>query len=285
MSEDPHSEEPSPTDLEDQAPPKTQGILRFIGVYLVPPLALAFAAGVYFWAVFAVQRKSETEGEIAARIAPVGRLQIANGEDNGGAAPPSPTSTPDPQADLGKKVYEGGCNACHTEGLAGAPKIGDTRAWKGRLGKGSDALVANAIQGVAGDSGVMPPRGGRGELSDEQIRAAVGFMVATIRGGGTDAPIATESPGQAVYGSVCFVCHGTRPAAGGVATDGIAGAPKIGDKKDWQTRARAGTAMLEAHAIKGFQGKAGLMPPKGGRDDLTDDAIKAAVGYLLEQAK
>ena len=71
------------------------------------------------------------------------------------------------------QLYQGACLACHSTGAAGAPKIGDAAAWQDRLGKGLDALISSAINGI----GAMPPRGGS-QLSDDQIRATVEYILA-----------------------------------------------------------------------------------------------------------
>ena len=71
------------------------------------------------------------------------------------------------------QLYQSACLACHTTGAAGAPKIGDAAAWKTRLGKGLDALISSAINGI----GAMPPRGGS-QLSDDQIRATIEYILA-----------------------------------------------------------------------------------------------------------
>ena len=77
----------------------------------------------------------------------------------------------------GTSVYEQNCMACHGDGVAGAPKLGEMDAWKERLPKGIDAMVTLVIEGVQGYSGAMPPRGGNPQLSDEQIREAVQYML------------------------------------------------------------------------------------------------------------
>ncbi len=74
-------------------------------------------------------------------------------------------------------VYEQNCMACHGEGVAGAPRVGEVESWKERLPKGVDAMVTIVIEGVQGYSGAMPPRGGNPNLSDEQIREAVQYML------------------------------------------------------------------------------------------------------------
>lgn len=81
----------------------------------------------------------------------------------------------------GREVYEAACVACHGSGLAGAPKLGDQAAWSPRLAKGMDTLLKHAIEGFTGTKGVMPPKGGRVDLSDEQIMHAVAFMTGKSR--------------------------------------------------------------------------------------------------------
>jgi cytochrome c5 len=90
------------------------------------------------------------------------------------------------------------------------------------------------------------------------------------------APTAAAKPdGKAIFTSTCSVCHGA----------GIAGAPKFGDKAAWAPRIAEGTATLYQHALNGFQGKTGVMPPKGGNTALSDDDVKAAVDYMVSAAK
>ena len=76
--------------------------------------------------------------------------------------------------------------------------------------------------------------------------------------------------GEAVYNKACTTCHAT----------GLAGAPKLGDAADWGPRIAQGEALLLEHAIKGFTGKKGLMPPKGGFVNLSDDEVRAAIAYM-----
>lgn len=77
----------------------------------------------------------------------------------------------------GKAVYDQACMACHAQGVAGAPKLGDTEAWADRIDKGMDTLYEHSINGFQGDTGVMPPKGGFTNLSDEEVKAAVDYMV------------------------------------------------------------------------------------------------------------
>ena len=86
---------------------------------------------------------------------------------------------------------------------------------------------------------------------------------------------AGNADGKKVYDGTCHVCHGA----------GIAGAPKFGDKAAWGPRIAQGEATLVQHAMGGFQGKSGVMPPKGGNTSLSDADIKAAVEYMMAAAK
>ena len=89
----------------------------------------------------------------------------------------APTAEPAaaPAVDLakGKSVYGTACFVCHGTGAAGAPKLGDTAVWAPRIAQGLDVLYTNAIKG----KGAMPPKGGRMDMSDDDIRAAAAYMV------------------------------------------------------------------------------------------------------------
>lgn len=79
---------------------------------------------------------------------------------------------------LGKSVYDKTCKVCHGAGIAGAPKAGDKDNWAPRIAQGNDTLYKHAIEGYTGPKGmVMPARGANSSLTDEQVKAAVDFMV------------------------------------------------------------------------------------------------------------
>jgi cytochrome c5 len=80
--------------------------------------------------------------------------------------------------DMGKKVYSGLCFSCHGTGLPNIPQLGDTATWEPRIALGSALLYERAITGFTGESGMpMPARGGNPALTDEEIQAAVDYMV------------------------------------------------------------------------------------------------------------
>lgn len=86
---------------------------------------------------------------------------------------------------------------------------------------------------------------------------------------------ALPQDGTAVFTQACAACHGA----------GIAGAPKLGDKSAWGPRIAKGKDMLYQHALHGFQGDAGVMPPKGGRVDVPDDLVRQAVDHMIEMSR
>jgi cytochrome c5 len=77
---------------------------------------------------------------------------------------------------LGKEVYEGTCIACHAQGLNGAPMFGNKKMWAKRIGQGIPTLVEHASQGY----GLMPAKGGNMDLTDEEIEAAIRYMLAQV---------------------------------------------------------------------------------------------------------
>ena len=96
---------------------------------------------------------------VAARIQPVGALEIG-----------APAAAPGARA--GEEIVKTVCGACHTAGVANAPKIGDKAAWGKLAGQGLPAMLANAIKG----KGAMPPRGGAADLTDAEVARAIVFM-------------------------------------------------------------------------------------------------------------
>lgn len=91
--------------------------------------------------------------------------------------PPPEVADSGDSGNAGKKVYDGLCISCHGSGIPGIPQLGDKTAWVPRIGQGAETLYNHAINGFTGNSGMMmPPRGG-GSLSDEEVKAAVDYMV------------------------------------------------------------------------------------------------------------
>ena len=91
------------------------------------------------------------------------------------------------------------------------------------------------------------------------------------------APVATadNAAGKSVYNKSCALCHAA----------GVAGAPKPGDKADWAPRIAQGNDLMYKHAIEGFTGTKGMMPPRGGASSLSDADVKVAVDFMVEQSR
>jgi len=77
----------------------------------------------------------------------------------------------------GKAVYDSTCVACHASGVANAPKFGDKAAWGPRAATGKPALLASVKNG----KGAMPPKAGNAKLTDEEISAAIDYMLAAAK--------------------------------------------------------------------------------------------------------
>jgi len=246
---------------------------------------------------------SQTPQAIASRIAPVADQGFTLKDPN---APK--------QLQTGEAVYTSTCSACHANGTLGAPKFGDKGAWSARIGQGYDTLLSHALSGLR----QMPAKGGNADLDDVEVARALVYMAnqaganfkepevkaapapaasatattstpasapAAQPAASTPAPAPapatpavaaapTADAGKKLFESTCTACH----------TPGIAGAPKFGDKAAWEPRIKQGVATLYEHALKGFQGKSGVMPPKGG-SSAPDADVKAAVDYIVAAAK
>ena len=221
-----------------------------------------------------------TDVEVQAAV-----VHMVNAAGAGWKAPAAPAAAPAMTVAVGadrtgEQVVAAACGKCHQTGEGGAPKVGDRTAWIQREKRGLNALHQSALRGHAG----MPARGGMADLSDAEVKRAVEFMMNSGAAAATvaTAPAAAAAPaapaaadGKKVYDSACTACH----------TAGIAGAPKSGDKAAWAPRIAQGINVLHDHAIKGFQGKAGVMPAKGGNASLSDAEVKAAVDYMVAGAK
>jgi len=105
---------------------------------------------------------------VAERIKPTGKVVFGEAP----AAAPAPATVAAAPASA-KSIYDASCAACHTAGVAGAPKTGDKAAWAERTKQGGDALYSAVIKG----KGAMPPKGGNAALSDDEIKAAVDYLV------------------------------------------------------------------------------------------------------------
>lgn len=116
-------------------------------------------------ALAACGQKTETAAPPVAVVVPV---PVA-------APAPAPVVAAASPADLaiGEKVYTATCAACHAAAVMGAPKLGDKPAWTQRIAKGVSVLYTSSLDGLK----LMPARGGNPALKDDELKAAVDYMV------------------------------------------------------------------------------------------------------------
>lgn len=111
-----------------------------------------------------------------------------------------------------------------------------------------------------------------GEVQVDANAAAPVAVAAAVSAAAPAVPgVAGVDQGKTTYEAICAACH----------AGGVAGAPKTGDKAVWAARLAQGNDALYASALKGK----GVMPAKGGNPAIADDAVKAAVDYLVAEAK
>jgi len=252
------------------------GVLLFVALIVVIVLLAKLATS---GRIYDKDSPSMSAEEIGKRIKPVANVVV-----EGGGKPGEKASR------TGEEIYKAVCTACHSTGVAKAPKFGDKGDWARRIHEGQKALVQVALKG----EGAMPPRGGASDLSDLEVERAVVYM-ANAAGASFKEPAAGKAPapaqapaakpapasapvaaaatadGKKVYESTCIACHGL----------GVANAPRFGDKKAWAPHLAHGAEHLYQNALKGL----GAMPPKGGNLTLSDADVKAAVDYMLNAVK
>jgi cytochrome c5 len=190
---DPHHSHHDPIEDNIETHPMKLAIGVVIGAFaLIVGLILLvqFAVGLYAGRSLKDDPAMSAEA-VAARIKPVAQLAVdPNAPPPAPAAPataapavasvtipPAATKTAAAGGIDGKGVYDKVCTACHTAGVAGAPKLGDKAAWAPRLKQGKEQLYVDALKG----KGAMPPKGGNPALSDAEVKAAVDYMVSTVK--------------------------------------------------------------------------------------------------------
>ncbi|MGO4399296.1 c-type cytochrome [Achromobacter sp. PAB15] len=246
-----------------------------------------------------------TQEAITKRIAPVAGFELVD------ANAPKVFKT-------GEQVFAAVCTACHTAGVAGAPKMGDNAAWAPFIKSGYDTMLNVALHGKGG----MPAKGGNPTLSDYEVARAVVYMAnksgaslpepaAPAEEGAKKeadaAPAAATAPAAAAPAAAAPTAAApaaAAPAAPAAAPQqaaavnpageklyksvcfachatGVANAPKFGDKAAWDPYIKTG---MDAMVKVAMQGKP-PMPPKGGAANASEDDIRAAVQYMVDAAK
>jgi cytochrome c5 len=299
--------EPNEIDGPHEGPIKTprQLILAVLYAFVVPIFGIILLT-MYVTAEQRPSAGSDALGPKAVeeRIRPVGHVEI---KDAGDLA----------SMKTGEQVFAAQCTTCHAAGLLGSPKFGDATAWAPRIKTGFDALLHSALAGkgqmppqaggdfsdleigravvyMANKAGgklaepAAPPPAASGATAVAASPAATPVATAPADAQAKSAPtlaspaaattVAASVPAKgeaaaatpALFMQICAVCH----------AQGVAGAPKLGDKAAWAPRIAQGIDALTANVIKGK----GAMPPKGG-STASDADIKAVVTYMVNAAK
>jgi cytochrome c5 len=105
------------------------------------------------------------------------RMQVLNSNASTQSANAPTSDSVIAVVDPGESLYNTVCQACHAAGIAGAPKTGDQSVWGDRLELGNDVLYQSVIKG----KNLMPARGGATSASNDDIKAAVDFMLSTLQ--------------------------------------------------------------------------------------------------------
>lgn len=126
---------------------------------------------------FEVPNPPAAAGAAPAAAAPAAAPAAVVAAAPAAAPAPAPAATPVAASANGEALYKQACMACHAAGVAGAPKLADKAAWAPRMAAGLDGLTASVIKG----KGAMPPKGGAAAASDAEIKAAVAYMLDSVK--------------------------------------------------------------------------------------------------------
>lgn len=178
----------------------------------------------------------------------------------------------------GEQVYANVCVICHLNGRVGAPRIGDEPNWEERLQQsGLAALYRHAINGY----NKMPAKGDCVTCTDQDVKTGVDYLLyrsllhsqwkqlknppAKPREQITDL-----ASGKRIYQENCQICH----------AEGQLGAPKLTDRKKWQSLILKNMDVLMQNTLQGI----GNMPTKGGCSQCSGSEVIAAVKYMVQQS-
>jgi len=286
-----------------------QLIVTVVLAFLVPIIVIVMLVNLVTYSdVTGSGSNAQTSEAVASRIKPVADFKLVD------ANAPKVFKT-------GQQVFETTCTACHTAGVAGAPKFGDKAAWAPFIKTGYDAMVKVALHG----KGAMPAKGGNPSLSDYEVERALVYMAnkagASFKEPAAPAQEKAAAPAAAEVAAAAPVAAAPAPAAAAPAP----AAPKAEAKTEAKTEAKPAAASatidpageklyksvcfachaagvagapkfgdkaawaprmadgIDAMVQIAIHGK-GAMPPRGG-SQATDAEMHAAVEYMAQAAK
>jgi cytochrome c5 len=163
--------------------------LKHFSMVIAFPIGVALVLVILAYSIARQQPRDldpNASARVQERIKPVGAVFAGSS----GAAAAAAAAEAAKAAAGAKVAYDGTldgvvifdklCAACHATGAGGSPTL-DHSHWDARLEQGMDTLVRHAIDGFQGDDGLMPARGGNPDLSDEQVEAAVHWMMDNLK--------------------------------------------------------------------------------------------------------
>ncbi len=158
------------------------GTLTVIFVAVVAVVFFLYAAKLAHFTATVHDREYEVHDSVADRIRPFSRVKLP-GEEHGPdelKVDEVPQAEPHATTLSGPQVFNEACIVCHGNGIGGAPMLNDRAVWTARIAQGMETLYRHAIEGFTGSAGYMPPKGARMDLSDEEVNAAVDYMLSQL---------------------------------------------------------------------------------------------------------
>lgn len=276
------------------ATPAQMGLILMLALLLASPLL-----GIGGWLVHGSWRERE-DARLAARA-------FAQAYEKLVAGAPAPTLPVDTAAH-GRDLFASACVACHGQDGRGVQGLGKTLVESDFVASLDDEGFREYI--IAGRPNAkpmpMPPRAGRDDLTDDDLRAIVTYVrglqdprrmpalpalslvvarapteaqqAAALEAAGGDPELAGYiASGDRIFHSVCIACHGK----GGVGIPGN-GKPLIKnafiqslDDDALLAFIKQGRSPSDPKNTTGIQ-----MPPKGGNPAMSEDDILDVISYL-----
>lgn len=257
---------------------KAQGSALFI---LVSAIVILLAVVYFFFKLASSGSFSDvaetTESATQTRIQPSGQLVLGDGIPVGERQ--------------GDAIFKKVCIQCHAADsiVPNAPRFENKADWAPRIAQGFDTLFDHAWNGFK----TMPAKGGMSDLTEQELKRVITYMVNSAGGNFPDpdagaaaaapaegaasgaeaaAGAAVSADGQKVFEASCVACHG--------ASSAVPGVPRITNNDEWAARIKKGKDALYKSALEGFN----AMPARGGNPNLSDDEVKAAVNYMVNQS-
>ncbi|WP_434779594.1 c-type cytochrome [Neisseria sp. Ec49-e6-T10] len=126
-----------------------------------------------------IDSPSMTQTAVDARLKPTGYLMLGDGVPAGQRT--------------GEMVFNKVCFQCHAQDAKGqpkSPKMGNAAEWAPRIAQGYEMLISHAINGFMNDT--MPARGGRSDLTDEEVARAIAYMANASGANFTPPPVEAD---------------------------------------------------------------------------------------------